>query len=78
MHYCADLHMVDLQQGEELVEASTQHGDRGRLQHKSSAPWRWSSSLQGPQQAVIGPVWGLVDWKRLAAEDKADVDTDDG
>lgn len=40
VHNCAHLHVVDLQHREELVEASTQHGDRGGLHQKSSAPWR--------------------------------------
>ena len=54
--------MVDLQHGEELVEAGTQHGDGGMLDHQAAA-WRRASSMESPQQGVIRPICGLAHWK---------------
>ncbi len=45
---CADLYVVDLQHGEELVEAGTQHGDGRGLDHQAAA-WRRASSMESPQ-----------------------------
>lgn len=54
-----DLYMVDLQHGEELVEAGTEHGDGRGLDYEAAA-WRRSSSMEGSQQGVISPIGGLA------------------
>lgn len=59
LYLCADLYVVDLQHGEELVEAGTQHGDGRGLDHQAAA-WRRASSMESPQQGVISPVGGLA------------------
>lgn len=53
--------MVDLQHWEELVEASTQHGDGWWLQQQAAA-WGGASSMKCPQQRVVRPIWGLAHW----------------
>lgn len=55
------LYMVDLQHGEELVEAGTQNGDGGGLKHRAAA-WRRATAMEGSKQGVIGSINGLGDW----------------
>lgn len=58
----ADLHLMDLQHREELVEAGTEDGDGGGLGHQGAA-WRRATTMEHSEQRVISPVGGLTPWR---------------